>query len=181
MKIVTVLLLAVAGSGIVACGASASRIGEQAETSAVVAVETLYSSSHCGGPEAAAKVRWISSVTQLERIYKGFHRSTVGADPMVSPEIDFNRAGVALVEMGQHPTLGYRMVLAESVARVVQNRVEIVLEWVKPGRDMMVGQMVTSPCLLLKLERGQYQEVWVKDELGQHKVSTVLPDVLPSP
>ncbi len=175
MKILTGLLSLAIGIGSVACTASTSHDVGSDRISNLVAVESLYASHQCGRVESDTRVTWVSSSAQLAQIYQGFKRNIRGGKLIIPPDIDFSRDAVVLVEMGQRPTLGYRLELNESVSRIEQGHAEIVLEWVAPARDMMVGQMLTSPCLLLKLERGDYREVWIKDTQGRRRIVATKP------
>jgi len=168
MKMIVPLLLAVIVAAMTACTLSPSEARDGTIASTGVAVEVLYAGTQCGRAKPDAKVSWVLNAVQLQHVYNKFQKG-------VPPTVDFDHDRVVLLEMGQRPTLGYRLVLSESVARIAQGHVEIVLEWVAPASDMMVGQMLTSPCLLLKLERGSYRQVWFKNQTGVKKATLVAP------
>ena len=171
------LFLFMIGISSVACTAGTSRdeIADR-DGSVPIAVEALYSSTKCGHLDPGVNVTLISNREQLASAYKGFRKDVLGAAPIALPNVDFKHDVVVLVEMGQRPTLGYRLALKKDVpAQAVAQHAEITLEWIEPGGDMMVGEMLTSPCLLLKLARGPYGEVWVKDQFGVKKSVLALP------
>jgi hypothetical protein len=111
--------------------------------------------------------RWIENATELESFSRQRNLAIV--------DVDFSKSMVLLVEMGEKPTLGYRLGLAQPEAQVIEGHAEVILEWQEPPKGMMVGQMMTSPCILLKLARDHYQEVRVKDRLGNQKVTLSIP------
>lgn len=142
-----------------------------------VAIETLHASVHCEASVLDVKTSWYSNEEQLSRAYsklrKGRHHST-RRESAELPVVDFNHAGVVLVEMGHQPTLGYRLILRNAVATVIDNRAEVVVEWSEPPDGMMVGQAMTSPCLMLKVGRGEYREIWIMDQQGQRRSSAAV-------
>ncbi len=175
MKSLACLFVLITGISSVACTAGTNRNEASGERDArLVAVETLYSSTKCGHLVPEVKASLISNAEQLAGAYKGFRKDVLGAPPTVLPSIDFQREVVVLIEMGRRPTLGYRLLLVEVQPSIVNNRLEVVLDWIEPGRDMMVGEMLTSPCLLLKFARGPYQEVWFKDRSGHRKTAVII-------
>ena len=168
MKVSAGLFLFVTVMSSVACTASTGRDAQEAVS---IAVEALYSNTKCGHLKPEASVRWVNNDAQLARTYQLFQRDVIGAAPAMLPEIDFSRHRVVLVEMGRQPTLGYRLGLNQTLPGIVDGRLEIVLDWIEPAKNMMVGEMLTSPCLLLKVERGPYHQVWFKDQFGLKRVS----------
>lgn len=168
MKTILSLLLVTTFSGMTACASSSSEMGNGDAASARVEVNVLYAGMQCGREEADAQASWASNAIELQHLYDKFPQEVV-------PTIDFDRERVVLVEMGLRPTLGYRLALVSSKAKVEQGIAEVLLEWIAPGRDMMVGQMLTSPCLLLKLERGPYQQVQFSDQLDVKKAMLIVP------
>ncbi|MCF6324721.1 MAG: protease complex subunit PrcB family protein [Gammaproteobacteria bacterium] len=168
MKTILSLLLATTFSGMTACASSSSAVRNGDAASARVEVSVLYASMQCGREEPDAQASWVSNAIALQHLYDKFPQEAM-------PTIDFDRERVVLMEMGLRPTLGYRLALVSSSAKVEKGSAEVLLEWIAPGRDMMVGQMLTSPCLLLKLERGSYQQVRFSDQSGVKKATLVVP------
>jgi len=167
MKTITSLLLIAIAAGTAACTVSPLEGHDGGAGVGSVAIEALHAGIQCGNNETGASARWIEDATQLESLYQPLN--------LAPAEIDFAQSVVVLVEMGERPTLGYRLGVAEAEAQMVEGHLEVVLEWREPPSDMMVGQMVTSPCLLLKLERGQYREVWFKDAQGLRRAVATPP------
>jgi len=155
------LLLMLAMVGLSACVDSHHRKPASQQGAQAISVEVIYGGIQCGGFAADTSASWIEDATQLESLYRQLSLAPV--------ELDFDRSTVVLVEMGERPTLGYRLELVQPAAKMVEGGVEVVLKWHEPSSDMMVGQMMTSPCLLLRLERGQYRDVWIVNSHGQRK------------
>jgi len=175
MKISLGIFLLVSGMGLTACTASAQRgDGEQAEAIPMVA-ELLYGSAQCGYLDDMARVSLIDTVPQLEAAYRGFQKHVMGAAPVTLPAVDFKREWVVLLEMGRRPTLGYRLALNSMAPQIINRHLEVVVDWIEPGRNMAVGEMLTSPCLLLKLPKGPYQTVLFKDQNGMRKAILDIP------
>ncbi len=167
MKTIGTLFLFAITTSLMACAQNPSEADDRGgviePVSTPIVVEALYAGVRCGRAESGAKASWILDAVQLQSFYNGFRKEEV-------PIVDFDRTRVVLLEMGQRSTLGYRLALANTQARIIEERAEVLLEWVAPGRGMMVGQMLTSPCLLLKLERGAYHQVAFKNSAGVEKM-----------
>ncbi len=175
MKILSTLLLVVIGAGSIGCTAGTAHESGMDHRSNLIAVDVLFTSQQCGRTETESTANWITDTAQLAQTYQAFKRSAFGGASTIPPAIDFSRDVVVLVTMGQRPTLGYGLVLSDAVAKIVEGHVEVVLEWREPSKGMMVGQMLTSPCVLIKLERGDYREVWIKDTQGQRRIVATKP------
>jgi len=75
--------------------------------------------------------------------------------------------------MGQRPTLGYQIALSGTDnLHITQGQAHLTLDWIQPPADAMVAQMISSPCLLLKLKRGDYTSVQIRDRQGTIKAGS---------
>ncbi len=136
-------------------------------------VETLYASQHCGRGQTTPSATWIDNARQLESSIKRIRSGMLGGKPINLPALDFQHEIVLLVEMGQRPTLGYRLELAETDGlRIAQDQAQLTLDWLHPPADALVAQTISSPCLLIKLERGGYTSIQILDRQGAIKTST---------
>ena len=162
MKTIKLFFGVVAMVSVAACADNHKMVAQSA-----IPVNVLQAGIQCGGNAVDVNAHWILNATELEAFSR--QRNLATAD------VDFAKSMVLLVEMGEKPTLGYRLGLAQPEAQVIEGRAELILEWHEPPKDMMVGQMMTSPCILLKLARDHYQEVWIKDGLGNQKVTLSIP------
>ncbi len=176
MKIAACLLLVVIGVGSAACTAGTDRDDSGGVVERSITAEVLYSGTKCGHPNPGVAVSLVSDEAQLAKTYSGFRKQVFGLSPIVLPEVNFKRDLVLLVEMGLQPTLGFRLVLMDHPSpRIVAQHAEVTLEWITPPPNMLVGEMLTSPCLLLKLARGPYQEIWINDHTGQRRAVLTVP------
>jgi hypothetical protein len=162
MKIIKPFFWVVAMVSVAACADNHKMVAQSAIT-----VDVLQAGIQCGGNAVDVNARWIENATELESFSRQRNLAIV--------DVDFSKSMVLLVEMGEKPTLGYRLGLAQPEAQVIEGHAEVILEWQEPPKGMMVGQMMTSPCILLKLARDHYQEVRVKDRLGNQKVTLSIP------
>ena len=139
----------------------------------IPAVEMLYASQQCGYGQATPRATWIDSALQLEASIKKIQRNTLGGKAINFSKLDFKHEIVLLVEMGQQSTLGYQIKLREAGSLTVkQGKAQLTLDWVKPSAGSIVAQTVSSPCLLLKLDRGNYTSVQILNRQGTVKAST---------
>ncbi len=170
MRVRPPLALAIGLSALLttACQPWAARQEPQADEPAV---ETLYASQHCGRSQATPQASWIDNAQQLAASLQRIRPDTLGGKAMALPEPDFRQARVLLVEMGQRPTLGYALALDEKTTglRISQGQAYLTLNWIRPPADVLVAQALSSPCLLLKIERGDYSAIRILDRQGDIK------------
>jgi hypothetical protein len=70
------------------------------------------------------------------------------------------------VDMGQQPSGGYGLKLLSEKLAVNNQTATFALEWGKPKPGMAQVQMLTFPCLYLKIAKGDYNRLEVVDEEG---------------
>lgn len=133
----------------------------------VSAVEVLYSSRQCSYYQKEPVAIWVNDAEQLQAVIKTIRRDTLTDNDFSLPDVDFEKAAVLLIQMGQKTTLGYAIELNRADALTVkQGQAQVMLNWVQPSSGNMVAQMISSPCVLLKLQQGDYHSVQVLDQQG---------------
>lgn len=149
---------ALTAAGLVGCAGPAP-------SATTVPVEPLYRSAHCGAPDTEPMATFLTDSESFARAYATIQRLAVngGAKP---PAVDFTRNAALLVSMGTMPTSGYSVSLADKPARITGDALEITLNWQSPPRGAVVAQMLTSPCLVLRIPREGYREIRVLDHAG---------------
>ncbi len=112
----------------------------------------------------------IDNPDELELRFKQIHKDTLGYNSNNLPVLNFQNEIALLVEMGQKPTLGYRLELVNNNLLASDGGAYISMNWVAPKDNAYLAQMISSPCLLLKLDRGDYESVLIKDSKGNLRV-----------
>lgn len=136
-------------------------------------IEILYSSQQCGRSQASPSATWIDNTRQLETRVTQIRSTLLGGKPLALPEPDFQHEIALLVEMGQQPTAGYRIALTGvGDLHITHDKAHLALDWIHPPDGAIVAQITSSPCLLLKLERGNYTSVQVLNRQGNIKTGT---------
>ncbi len=137
-----------------------------AATASVVRADT-----QCGGEATAPSARWIST--------EGAFRAALGAGGVfggeaASPAIDFAKEGVLAIFMGQRTTGGYGLALHDPAVTIADGVGTVVVRFEEPAPGMMVTQVLTSPCLLLRMPRGGLREVRVVDPAGTVRATAMV-------
>lgn len=138
-----------------------------------VPLKRLASSSVCGGKASSAGLVWIETDAELasER-----DRKPIGSGKGPAQiDVDFSRFAVLRMAMGSRPTGGYDLDLAETGVRVEDGALVIRIDWIEPAPGAMVTQMITSPCLLVRVPRDGYRRVAVVDQHGTVRFRLELP------
>lgn len=141
-----------------------------------VTVETRYQAMDCFSDRIEPHVRWLDSPSKLRQFWEAQHQRHLGGTLPVMPEVDFANHGVLWIHMGRQPTGGYTLELAEPPSRVVDQRLSIYVNWITPADGAAVIQMVTAPCMLLELSKGDYRSIAVVDQRGSVKASVDIPN-----
>jgi hypothetical protein len=142
---------------------------------ASVPVGIIYRNQQCNLTQAQA--RWVDGQPAYESLFKDLLKSYIRSQTEKPPAVDFTQYGVLLVAMGQKNTGGYAVDLASGDAMVENGVLQVSVHWQEPRRGMMVTQALTSPCLLLKVPKAQFQRIEVKDQSGAVRLSgTINPE-----
>ena len=134
---------------------------------AVLPVESLYGDSQCGGLERPIVI-WIAGAAE----WRSWHGRIVS--PQMSlpspPMVDFSREGVLLVAMGTRPSAGYGLSLAGASATVRDGVLSVRVDWREPPPGYRQAQVVTSPCLVLKVPAVPFARITVLDLEGRTRL-----------
>ncbi|MBZ2168551.1 protease complex subunit PrcB family protein [Marinobacter sp. F4216] len=99
-------------------------------------------SSHCGLTAPGHVV--LRSTTDVDRLEQ-LPARTLSLAPL--RELDFSREHVVLAALGQKPTGGYGVMLADS--EIVDGRLDLSVTVKAPEPGAMVPQMITTPCAVI--------------------------------
>lgn len=135
-------------------------------------VHAVYQSQNCGRHQGSAQITWIDNQADLGAAYRRVTSNTLGSEK-TPPDVDFGTHGLVLIELGQRPTAGYRLRLASE--RVVMDKGDGLIT---VSVDKPVGataQVITSPCLLVSMPRGNYVGVRALSTDTAVNVQTTIP------
>lgn len=138
----------------------------------VTRASTVRAATQCGASDEAPSARWIATEGEL-RAALGF--GAVLGTPEPAPAVDFSNEAVLAVFMGQKRTAGFGLALHETEVAVADGRATLVVRFEEPPPGAMLAQVVTSPCLLLRLPRSGIREVRVVDPGGALRAKASLP------
>jgi hypothetical protein len=130
-----------------------------------VPVEVVRAAPACGGEREGVSVRRLASAEELRAALP--LETRLGGSEGAGSEAaapDFSREVVLLVAMGQQRTAGYAIELARPVALVKGSvaGLQVILRSPEPGS--VTAQVLTSPCLVVKLAKEGLDEVKVAGE-----------------
>jgi hypothetical protein len=77
------------------------------------------------------------------------------------PPIDFSNDVVVAILMEEKPTAGFGLSLEEKSAEIKDHAAIVQVSLKKPAPDTMLAQVMTRPCLLLKLSKGDYDTITI--------------------
>ncbi|NQZ29951.1 MAG: protease complex subunit PrcB family protein [Oceanospirillaceae bacterium] len=80
------------------------------------------------------------------------------------------------VAMGVRPTAGYYFKLLSEQTQIVDGRVSLTLGWQQPAPGNLSAQVITNPCIYLKIAKADYQHIAINDEQGRARFLLKTPD-----
>ena len=139
-----------------------------------IPVRILYQDALCGGNRPTPSVTLVAGSDQLKRIFIESKGRMLGQSPPI-PAVDFDAEHVVTIQMGQKPTGGYGIELADPYARFGTSESFIRLRWIEPAPGAIVTQILTSPCLIIALPKGAYEKIAITDENGNVREKISVP------
>ncbi len=137
--------------------------------SATVPVVPVYRGLDCGRAADTAAVTWLGDKQALEQVMNRMRRHSLGSEP--APDVDFSRYALVLIELGQRPTAGWQLSL--STQRMIKDQGDgvIIFSVDRPIGDY-AAQVVTSPCMMVAVPRGDYKAIRAQSNDNAIRVST---------
>lgn len=123
--------------------------------------------AQCGGPEPA--VRLVTDLHDWVSLVSGGRRAAVGA---AAPSVDLGGGVMLWISMGEQSTAGYSLSLVSGSVSRSGAELVVVIESVEPSPEDVVAQVITRPCLGLRLPPGEYPSVRVVDTAGREIART---------
>jgi hypothetical protein len=157
--------------GLYACGLTPTADGTEGQR---IPLRILAQDALCGGNHLSPSVTLVADSDQLKRILIESKGRMLDQSPP-SPAVDFNMEYVVFIQIGQKPTGGYGIELAEPHATIKDDEALIRLRWIEPAPGAIVTQILTSPCLIVSLPKGAYEKIVIMDEKGNVRETVSLP------
>ncbi|MDY0163286.1 protease complex subunit PrcB family protein [Desulfobotulus sp.] len=145
--------------------------GRKSMGSASPEVRVLYHGADCGLHSDAPLGVWIGGDSDLLRLGEGAGRLCEAGRDFLQ-DVDFDREGVLLLGLGMRRTGGYGIRLASPDLEVSGDTAMIRLHLLRPSPGARTIQVLTWPCVLLRVPRGDYRHVQAVDEAGRLVVKT---------
>jgi hypothetical protein len=129
-----------------------------------LSVSQLAGSAYCSHADTSSKAIWIDNNAEWIAISKTLNKHRLGAPAPAYEEIDFINYGVLAIFIGQKPTAGYSVALDNSEISLNNKIAELRLIITEPSRDHFTAQVITSPCILVKMPKAGYSVVRIVDK-----------------
>jgi hypothetical protein len=162
MKALLAATALVALAVLAACGSPA------ASESRVVAHRVLATEQHCGKPQP--QIETVTDAGPLSRLVAG---DSLPAGAPHAPAADFARDTVLWLGMGELRSTGGQV----SVVRVeadAGHRLVVHTQWTLPAPGQIHAAVMTSPCVVFSVPRGDHRSVQVLDSEGRERLAVGL-------
>lgn len=127
---------------------------------------TIHASDMCGKEQPS--VYPIPDQASLTRIVTGGRM--LGADQPPAPTVDFASSMVMLLSMGQQPSAGYQIGVTAATVRLDTRVLTVSSLWKQPEPGGMQATMITQPCVIFSLPRGDYRALQIVDQQRQERM-----------
>lgn len=132
----------------------------------------VYESTHCTNTGDMPNALWIADKSHLKRIFDRMNRRQIGGSaPGWAENFDFKDYGILFVHMGRQPTGGYALEYLPGRTHVSGQTATVVLKWITPDPEAMVTQVITHPCIMLKLPKNGFNRIKILDPAGNLKAA----------
>ena len=135
--------------------------------------ETLYSDLNCGRNDKASAITWMTKKEQLQKFFEMVNKRIINRT-ITPPNLDFTKYGALLIEMGMRRTAGYGMNIGPKPIHISDGTVDVTVLWKEPTQGTILQQVITSPCLLIKLPMKNYTQFNVRDQDGKLRIEKAL-------
>ncbi len=138
---------------------------------AYVPVTVVFSGNQCFCEQHTITAEQLNNQKEIDAFVARNINRTIGiSKPEIDP-IEFSQNIVLAIWMGKQPTAGYGLRLAENNAQVKENTAIIRLTVTTPAPNRPAAQVITSPCMLIKLPKAQYNSLMLVSQDGKELVS----------
>jgi len=152
MNVKGLILISAIATGIVSAGC-VSNYTETAEGAPLS--RQITASDQCG--VGSAGLTYLSKREELARL-QAWPMQNLSMKPLNA--LDFNREHVLIVGLGQKPTGGYGLTLANS--QIESDTLKLTMILRRPAPDAMVTQVLTTPCAVLAITPERWKSIEVK-------------------
>lgn len=132
--------------------------------------QVIHAGQSCG--TELASVRSVATEAVLAKLLND--GSMLGA-PSKPAAVDFARSLVLQVSMGQQATAGAQLAVTAVRSDAGAQRLIVDMRWSPPDPQRMNATVITRPCVVFSVPRGDYRSVQVLDQQGLERVSGTLP------
>jgi hypothetical protein len=137
-----------------------------------VEAETIFSSSNCDGIDQTTSAIWINNEKEFASVVSKINRLKIGGNAAPPPAVDFEHDGVLLVHMGRKPTSGYGIEIASKQIEIQDQIAMMRVRWIEPAKGRILPQMITNPCVMIRMTKGSYTGIRVVDQNGIVRAET---------
>ena len=137
-----------------------------------VDADVLFSSGNCAGAGQAVDAVWITDEKEFVSILNSVNGLKIGGQAASVPAVDFGKEGVLMIRMGRKPTPGYGIELASKQIDIQNQTATVKVHWIEPAKGAILAQMITSPCVMIRMSKGGYAAIRVVDQTGVVRTET---------
>lgn len=149
-----------------ACGPGLSQ-SPAADSTEPVQLQVVYRGSRCAAVQPGVEVirdtaSWAEWRRQQDR---QFFPADDGPDDEETA-IDFGQSTIVVISMGRKPTPGYAVEVVADSAVLQGGSLTISSVWRQPAEGAILAQVLTNPCVAIRVSTARYDTVKINDQQG---------------
>lgn len=129
-------------------------------------VTVLFSGNQC--TQDSPSIRQLSGKVQVDTfLEQNTHILSSSPKETITP-IDFSNDVIVAIWMGAKPTAGYGLSLERESAEVKEDTAVVQVNFKTPDANAMMAQVITKPCLLIKIPKNNYRKIAVVSQKNKN-------------
>ena len=129
-------------------------------------ITVLFAGNQC--TQDSPGIKQLSNKTQVDAFLRQNTHLLSNAPKESLTPIDFSKDVIVAIWMGAKPTAGYGLYLERASAEVEQDTAVVQVNFKAPDANAMVAQVITRPCLLIKIPKGSYRNIAVVSQKNKN-------------
>jgi len=126
-----------------------------------IEISTIYSSNQCNIelPELIA----INNKKSLKDIIHKANKRFINETPPKLPVVNFDNEQIILISLGNKSQAGYEIIITNNETTKTESTLFLPITISKPDKLQIYAQLITSPCKIISIPKGDYNEVVINN------------------
>ena len=144
--------------------ACSNNAGSPRENSIEVPAQVVFRDANC--VETREGVRVIADGRNWDKWLDKQSSLVVSGEPTARPKLEFDSSRVLIISMGNRSTAGFGIAFGRDSVTLTDSKLVIVVDWIEPTKDLVVAQVLTSPCTAIQVDTTDFDTAEIRNRDG---------------